>query len=144
MDEHVYNVKARVVRPMFVGVKRHNMEEFEVTTTPDWWPDAPEGYHTPHTMLLAAAASCLLVMMFRTSAALHTQFKDAQVEGTGIMGEHDGIWRFDEIRLKVLVVIEDESYREKIEKAVDMASRTCPVANSILPPVIVDLDIVVG
>ncbi len=95
-------------------------------------------------VLLAAVASCLLVVMFRTSAALHTQFKDAKVEGTGIMGEHDGIWRYDEIHLKVQVVIEDESFREKIEKAVDMASKTCPVANSILASVILELDIIVG
>ena len=144
MDEHVYNVQARIVRPMFAGVKIHDMEEFEVTTTPDWWPDAPEGYHSPHMMLLSASASCLLVMMFRTSAALHTQFKDATVDANGTMGEHDGIWRFDKIQLKVRVVIEDESYREKVEKAVAMAHKTCPVANSILRPVIVDVEIVVG
>ena len=144
MDEHVYNLQARVVRPMFAGVKMHDMEEFEVTTSSDWWPEAPEGYHTPHRMLLGASASCLLVMMFRTSAALHTQFKDAQVDATGTMGEHDGVWRFDEIRLKVRVVIEDESYRKKIEKAVDIAHKTCPIGNSLLTPVIVEPEIVVG
>lgn len=144
MEEHVYNLTARVVRPMFAGVKMHDMEEFEVTTSSDWWPDAPEGYHTPHRMLLGASASCLLVMMFRTSAALHTQFKDAQVDATGTMGEHDGVWRFDEIRLKVRVVIEDESYRKKIEKAVNMAHKTCPIGNSLLTPVIVEPEIVVG
>jgi len=129
---------------MFAGVKMHDMEEFEVTTSSDWWPEAPEGYHTPHRMLLGASASCLLVMMFRTSAALHTQFKDAQVDATGTMGEHDGVWRFDEIRLKVRVVIEDESYRKKIEKAVDIAHKTCPIGNSLLTPVIVEPEIVVG
>ncbi len=144
MDEHVYNLQARIVRPMFAGVKIHDMEEFEVTTSPDWWPDAPVGYHTPHEMLLSASASCLLVMMFRTSAALHTQFKDATVDATGTMGEHDGIWRFDEIRLKVRVVIKDESYRKKVEKAVDMAHKTCPVGNSLRAPAIVELEIVVG
>ena len=144
MDEHVYNLQARIVRPMFAGVKIHDMEEFEVTTTSDWWPDAPGGYHTPHVMLLSAAASCLLVMMFKTSAALHTQFKDATVDATGTMGEHDGIWRFDKILLKARVVIEDESHRDKVEKMVDMASKTCPVANSLLKPVILELEIVVG
>ena len=144
MEEHVYNLQARVVRPMFAGVKRHDMEEFEVTTSSDWWPDAPKGYHTPHEMLLSASASCLLVMMFRSSAALHTQFKDATVDATGTMGEHEGIWSYDTIQLKVRVVIEDESYRSKVKKAVDMAHKTCPVANSLRTPVIVETEIVVG
>jgi uncharacterized OsmC-like protein len=129
---------------MFAGVKIHDIEEFEVTTSPDWWPDAPVGFHTPHELLLAASASCLIVMMFRTSGALHTQFKDVTVEATGTMGEHDGIWRYDEIRLKVKVVIEDESHRKKMEKAVDIAHKTCPVGNSLRPPVILETEIVVG
>ncbi|MHA2026981.1 MAG: OsmC family protein [Candidatus Thorarchaeota archaeon] len=143
MEEHVYKLQARVTRPMFAGVKIPDMDEFEVTTTSDWWPDAPGGYHTPHVMLLSASASCLLVMMFRTSAALHTQFKTATVDATGTMGEHDGIWSYDEIHLKVKVEIEDESYRDKVTKAVDMAHKTCPVANSLRTPVIVDAEIVV-
>lgn len=144
MEEHIYNLTARVVRPMFAGVKMHDMDEFEVTTSPDWWPDAPEGAHTPHRLLLAASASCQLVMMFRTAKALHTQFKDATVDATGTMGEHDGIWRFDEIILKIKVVIEDESERKKVERAVEMAHKTCPIKNSLSTPVIVESEIVVG
>ncbi|MFW9809252.1 MAG: OsmC family protein [Candidatus Thorarchaeota archaeon] len=144
MEDHVYRLHARVTRPMFAGVKIHDMDEFEVTTSPDWWPEAPEGFHTPHHMLLAASASCQLVMMFRTSAALHTTFKDATVDATGIMGEHDGVWRFDQIILKVHVVIEDESFREKVENVVDLAHKNCPVGNSLSTPVKVEADIVVG
>ncbi|MFW9767529.1 MAG: OsmC family protein [Candidatus Thorarchaeota archaeon] len=144
IDEHVYSLRARVTRPMFAGVKMHDMEEFEVTTSADWWPDAPEGFHTPHSMLLAASASCQLVMMFRTAAVLHTSFKDATIDATGIMGEHDGIWRFDEILLKVHVVIEDESYRDKVQKAIDMAHTTCPISNSLLTPVRLETEIQVG
>ncbi|MGY5865383.1 MAG: OsmC family protein [Candidatus Thorarchaeota archaeon] len=143
-EEHVYNLHARVTRPMFAGVKMHDMEEFEVTTLPDWWPEAPEGFHTPHRMLLAASASCQIVMMFRTAGALHTKFKDATVDATGTMGEKDGVWRFDEILLKVRVVIEDESYRDKVQKAVDMAHKTCPIGNSLSTPVKVETEIVVG
>lgn len=144
MEEHVYNLTARVVRPMFAGVKMHDMDEFEVTTSPDWWPDAPEGVHTPHRLLLAASASCQIVMMFRTAKSLHTQFKDASVDATGTMGEHDGIWRFDEILLKVKVVIEDESERKKVERAIKLAHKTCPIGNSLLTPVVIESEIIVG
>jgi uncharacterized OsmC-like protein len=129
---------------MFAGVKMHDMDEFEVTTSSDWWSDAPEGVHTPHRLLLAASASCQLVMMFRTAKALHTQFKDASVEATGTMGKHEGVWRFDEIFLKVKVIIDDESKRTKVERAVEMAHRTCPIGNSLLTPVVVQSEIIVG
>lgn len=144
MEEHVYHLKARVIRPMFAGVKLPNMDEFEVTTSPDWWPDAPEGLHTPQQMLLAACASCQLVMMFRTAQSLHTEFKDASVDAVGTMDEHDGVWRFDEIHLQVKVVIEDESDRKKVERVVELAHNTCPINNSLSTPVIVESEIVVG
>jgi organic hydroperoxide reductase OsmC/OhrA len=130
---------------MFAGVKLHDMDEFEVTSSPDWWPDAPEGFHTPHRMLLAASASCQLVMMFRTAGALHTSFKHATVDTTGKMGEkEDGVWWFEEILLRVRVVVEDESFRDKVQKAVDMAHRTCPIGNSLSTPVRVETEIVIG
>jgi uncharacterized OsmC-like protein len=128
---------------MFAGVKMDDMDEFEVTTSPDWWPEAPEGFHTPHRMLLAASASCQLIMMFRTAKALHTSFNDASVDAIGTMGESDGVWMFDEIRLKVKVIIENESERKKVERVVEMAHKTCPIKNSLSTPVIVETDIVV-
>jgi uncharacterized OsmC-like protein len=144
MDEHVYKLKARVVRPMFAGIKLPDMDEFEVTTSPDWWPDAPKDVHTPQQMLLAASASCQLVMMFRTAQSLHTHFKDATVDAVGTMGEHDGVWRFDEIRLKVKVIIEDEASRTKVDRVVKMAHDSCPINNSLSTRVIVESEIVVG
>jgi uncharacterized OsmC-like protein len=84
----------------------HDMDEFEVSIS-YWLSDALAGIHTPHRFLLVASASCQLVMMFRTAKALHTKFKDASVDATDTMGEHDGIWRFDEILLKVKVVFND-------------------------------------
>jgi len=144
MEEHIYKLRARVVRPMFAGVKLPDMDEFEVTTSPDWWPDAPKGVHTPQQMLLAACASCQLIMMFRTAQSLHAQFKDASVDALGIMGEHDGVWRFDEIRLKVKVIIEDETSRKKVERVVNMAHYTCPINNSLSTRVFVESEIVVG
>ncbi|MFW9788430.1 MAG: OsmC family protein [Candidatus Thorarchaeota archaeon] len=129
---------------MFAGVKLPDMEEFEVTTSPDWWPDAPAGVHTPHQMLLAACASCQLVMMFRTAHSLHTEFKDATVDATGTMGEHNGIWRFDEILLRVKVIIDDESNRQKVERVVKLAHDTCPINNSLSTNVVIETEIVVG
>jgi len=58
MDEHVYKLQARVVRSMFAEINLPDMDAFEVTTSPDWWSDAPKGAHTPQQMLLAACASC--------------------------------------------------------------------------------------
>ncbi len=37
MSDHVYNLSTRVTRPMFIGVKILNNDEFEVTyAEPDW------------------------------------------------------------------------------------------------------------
>jgi hypothetical protein len=59
-EEHIYEAEVRMLRPMFVGVKIPDMEEFEVTSAKDWWPDAPEGVFSPQTLLTAASSSCIV------------------------------------------------------------------------------------
>jgi uncharacterized OsmC-like protein len=143
MTEHVYTLEARVSRPMFAKVKIDGLDEFEVTTTPDWWPEAPRGFHTPHESLVASSASCLLVSMFRSAKAMHVEFKDASVRAKGIMGEHEGIWRFDEIQLVVNIVIEDENLRRKAERVVELAHKSCPIANTLKCQNTVETEVVV-
>ncbi len=77
-ENHHYQLEVRVTKPMFVGVKLQGMEEFEVTSAPDWWPDAPEGYFSPQTLFISASASCIVLSMFKAAAAMRTEFTDVR------------------------------------------------------------------
>ena len=145
MTDHVYKISTRVTRPMFIGVKIPNNDEFEVTSPPDWWPDAPEKHLSPYTLLLAASASCFSLSTFKAAGSLHTSFSNIEVESTGTMTENDDrVWSFEKIELTVKVTIDDESQKEKVGRAIEMAHKTCPVANSLNCPTLLHYEIIVA
>jgi uncharacterized OsmC-like protein len=72
--EHNYHLDARMIKPMFVGVTLDGMKEFEVTSAPDWWPDAPPGKFSPQTLLLSASASCIILSLFKAAHAFHAEW----------------------------------------------------------------------
>jgi len=129
---------------MFIGVKILNNDEFEVTSPPDWWPDAPEKHLSPYTLLLAASASCFSPSIFKAAGSLHTSFFNIEVESTGTMIENDErVWSFEKIELKVKVTINNEDESAKVGRAIEMAHRTCPVANTLKCPTLMDYEIIV-
>ena len=145
MTNHVYNISTRVTRPMFIGVKIKHNDEFEVTSPPDWWPDAPEKHLSPYTLLLGASASCFSLSVFKAAGSMHASFSNIEVESTGTMTENDsGIWSFEKIELTVKVTIDDATQKDKIDRAIEMAHKTCPVANSLNCPTVLNYEIVVA
>ncbi|MGY5875301.1 MAG: OsmC family protein [Candidatus Thorarchaeota archaeon] len=143
-DEHNYELEVRITKPMFVGVNLPGMDEFEVTSALDWWPDAPEGYFSPQTLFLSASASCVVLSMFKAAQAVHTEFTDVRVTATAEMCERDDlVWKFDRIFLHLDVTISDERHRSKVERVIDLAHKSCPVANSIGIPTELSYNIVV-
>lgn len=142
-QEHSYRVQAESVRPMFIGVRVKDMDEFEVTSAPDWWPDAPPGYFSPQTMFVSASASCYALSLFRAAKALRTKFKHVFVDAFAPMMEEDGIWRFEAIQLKVRIVLEEEADRAKMDKAALMAHNSCPINNSLRTSSTLDYELVV-
>ncbi|MHA2004158.1 MAG: OsmC family protein [Candidatus Thorarchaeota archaeon] len=141
-DEHNYSVEVRTVKPMFMGVTLKDMEEFEVTSAPDWWPESPPGFFSPQTMFLAASASCYGLSLYKAARAIHTQFKSVSVEGYVPMLEEDGVWRFDSIQLKARIVITDEAERGKMKKASELAHKSCPIRNSLKSDTQIEYEIV--
>jgi uncharacterized OsmC-like protein len=145
MADHVYKISTRVIRPMFIGVKIEHNDEFEVTSPPDWWPDAPEKHLSPYTLLLAASASCFSLSASKAAESLHTSFSNIEVKSTGTMSENDEqIWSFEKIELRVKVTIDDASQMEKVGRAIELAHKTCPVANSLNCPTLLNYEFVVA
>ena len=145
MTDHVYNISTRVTQPMFIGVKILNNDEFEVTMPPDWWPEAPEKHFSPYTLLLGASASCFSLSIFKAAGSMHASFSNVEVESTGRMiANNEGIWSFEKIELNAKVTIEDETQRDKVGKAIEMAHKTCPIANSLKCPTTLNYEIIVA
>jgi uncharacterized OsmC-like protein len=142
-NEHVYEMETRMIRPMFAGVKIPDMEEFEVTSAKDWWPDAPEGKFSPQTLFAAASSSCIILSMFKAANAIRTEFKDVKIRVRASMQEDGPIWRFEKIDLDMTVIISDEKKKGKVEKVINLAHKSCPITNSLNCPTNLEYEIVV-
>ena len=142
-DDHTYKMTTRVLRPMFVGVDIEDMEEFEVTSSPDWWPDAPTGKFSPQTLSVAASGSCFILSFFKAADSLRVKAENVEVVAEGVMIQEGPIWRFGEMRLDVKVHISPDENKDKIERAIDLAHKSCPIANSLKCPTRLDYEIIV-
>ncbi|MBD3407442.1 MAG: hypothetical protein GF411_15095 [Candidatus Lokiarchaeota archaeon] len=144
MTEHKYALQAETTDDHIVTVSMEGMDDFEVTSAPDWYPDAKEGLFSPQTMFVSASASCLILSVFKAAKRLHTDFKHISIDALGTMGENDDVWSFAKIELKVKAVVENEGQIDKISRAIDLAHKTCPIANTLKCPTIINKEIIVG
>jgi len=97
---------------------------------------------TGETLLSVHAVVSCICFVFQL---ICTTFSNVEVESTGLMTENDeGIWSFEKIELKVKVTIDNESEKAKIGRAIEMAHKTCPVANTLKCPTLLDYEIVVA
>ncbi|TFF91133.1 OsmC family peroxiredoxin, partial [Candidatus Thorarchaeota archaeon] len=142
-EEHRYKMTTRVLKPMFVGVDIEGMDEFEVTSSQDWWPDAPEGKFSPQTLLVASSGSCFILSFFKAAKSLRVEANNVEVVAEGIMVEDGPVWRFGEMHLDVKVHISADENKDKIERAIDLGHKSCPIANTLKCPTKLHYEIIV-
>ncbi len=142
-EEHVYESYSETVGNRLVSVKFPRLEEIRVTSSPDWWAEAPEGVISPQELLVAASASCIILSLFEAAHRMRISFEDVEIDSKDEMGENDGIWSFTKIRLNLKVFIKNEDDRTKIERAINLAHQSCPIANSLKTPTEIDYEIIV-
>ncbi|MHA1909766.1 MAG: OsmC family protein [Candidatus Thorarchaeota archaeon] len=141
--EHSYTMNTETIGYGVVSMRLEGMDEVKVTSSPDWWPDAPGGMFSPQTLLVSASGSCLILSLYKVAESMHISFKHASVETYGEMEEVDGVWKFAKIELNAKITIENESLRDNISKAIEMAHNFCPIRNSLAIPSILKYEIIV-
>ncbi len=89
------------------------------------------GHWTPEHMLIAAVASCY-VGTFSTIAQMSKfEFLDLDVTVNGTLAREDDGWRFSEIVICPKLVLADEDKRERGERLLKKAERSCLVVRSL-------------
>ena len=141
--EHSYKMNTETIGNRVVTMHLEGMDEVKVTSAPDWWPDAPKGMFSPQTLFISASASCLILSLYKVADRMHLKFKHVSVEAYSEMEEVDGVWKFARIELNATVTIENESIRDKVAKAIEMAHNFCPIRNSLAIPSIMKYEIIV-
>ena len=141
--EHSYKMNTETIGNRVVTMRLEGMDEVKVTSAPDWWPEAPKGMFSPQSLFVSASGSCLILSLYKVADSMHISFKHAVVKAYGEMEEVDGVWKFAKIELNAIITIEDESMKDKIAKAIEMAHNFCPIRNSLAIPSILKYEIIV-
>lgn len=131
MDKHSYNVSLKWEEGR-KGVM-HSPElptKIEVATPPEFDKGIP-GIWSPEHLFTAAVLSCFMTTFLAISEFSKLEFKSFDCDAEGVLDKVDGKFLMTEINLKVLLVIDDESKKERAERILEKSEAACLISNSI-------------
>lgn len=131
MDKHSYNVSLKWED----GRKgtMHSPElptKIEVATPPEFEKGIP-GIWSPEHLFTASVLSCFMTTFLAIAEFSKLEFKSFECDAEGVLDKVEGKFLMTEINLKVLLVIDDESKKERAERILEKSEAACLISNSI-------------
>lgn len=140
--EYVYGVKASSTGFLSgVAVAEEIQPSIAFTAPPEFQGEA--GHWTPEHFFVAAVASCVISTFSGMARASKFDFLSLEIEAEGILGKDEGGWRFRQIDLRPRLKIAQEEGRERANRLLLKAEKSCLVARSVSCQVVLESEIVV-
>jgi organic hydroperoxide reductase OsmC/OhrA len=89
------------------------------------------GHWTPEHFFVSAVACCYLSTFSGAADVSGLQVVSFDLEAEGILGKDEGGWRFTEVFLRPHLKIAREEDRERADRLLQKAGRSCLVARSL-------------
>lgn len=89
------------------------------------------GFWTPEHFLLAAVTSCFVATFRAIAHASKLDFQGIEVAADGVIEKESGGFRFTKVNLKPVVIIFAEPERERAQRLLEKAERSCLVTRSL-------------
>ena len=129
-ERHEYRVKAvsTIVRSGVVmadGIHPH----ITFSAPPEFHGQA--GHWTPEHFFVSAVAGCYLSTFSGEADVSGLQFVSLELEAEGFLGKDEGGWRFTEVILRPHLKIAREEDRERANRLLQKAAKSCLVARSV-------------
>jgi len=129
--EHYYNVdifwkqdrKGEMSSPELSG-------KVEIATPPQF-PKGMENIWSPEHLFTAAVSSCLMTTFLAIAENSKLGFTHFECKSKGKLEQTDGKFLMTEIILEPLVIIKNESDREKAERVLQKSEANCLISNSV-------------
>ena len=132
---HKYEVNAHWTGARNGVVTLHDIEQQLYFSPPPEF-EGEHGYWTPEHLLLSALASCYVATF--SAIAQHSNFKflDLEVGVEGRLDKVEGGWRFSEILIHPVLIVERAEARERGERLLHKAERACIVSRSLATQIV--------
>jgi organic hydroperoxide reductase OsmC/OhrA len=101
------------------------------------------GQWTPEHLFLASVAGCFVSTFSGVAQLSKCEFLSLDLGVEGILSKEEGGWRFAQINLHPRLKIAQEKDRERANRLLEKAERTCLVARSINSKVILEPELMV-
>ncbi|MGC2333672.1 MAG: OsmC family protein [Candidatus Acidiferrales bacterium] len=129
-ETHSYQVRAKCTKP------RSGVVASDTVPRPICFSAPPEflgdsGVWTPEHFFVASVVTCYVSTFSGMSQASKFGFISLEVDAEGVLEEGPEGWRFTEVRLRPALKIAREEERERANRLLEKAERSCLVARSI-------------
>jgi peroxiredoxin-like protein len=111
------------------------MQKIEVATPPEF-PKGMVNIWSPEHLLVAAVNGCLMTTFLAIAENSRLEFKTFDSNAIGKLEIVDGKYMISEIKLMPVVVIANESDKEKTERVLIKSEKACLISNSVKSTII--------
>ena len=101
------------------------------------------GQWTPEHLFLASVAGCFVSTFSGMAQFSKFEFLSFDVEVEGVLSKEEGGWRFTQVNLHPQLKIAQEKDRERANRLLEKAEKTCLVTRSINSKVILEPELMV-
>ncbi len=142
MEPHIYNVdivwskdrKGVMCSPELNGVTNAG-GCIEVATPPEF-PKGIPGIWSPEHLFTAAVSSCLMTTFLAIAENSKLDFVSFKCSSKGKLEQVEGKFMMTEVLLEPIVVIKNESDRERAIKVLQKSEVNCLISNSVKAKVV--------
>lgn len=105
--------------------------------------EGEEEFHSPEDLFVASATACFMSGFVEFTKKMHIDFKSFECDSTGKLESVGRSYEITRIDMKARVVVESESIKGKMERALELAAKYCFVGNSMKCPITHETKVVV-
>jgi peroxiredoxin-like protein len=103
-----------------------------ITSAPPAEFEGPGDQWSPESLLVAAVADCFILSFRAIARASRLDWQSLSCDVDGVLDRADGGLRFTEFAVKASVTIGSEDDRDKAEKLMHKAEKSCLITNSLI------------
>ena len=134
---HKYEVRVKCTRPRSGVVASDSVPRPISFSAPPEFLGEP-GVWTPEHFFVAAVATCFVSTFSDVAEMSKFAFTSLEVEAEATLEKGENGWRFAEVRLRPALKIAREQDRERADRLLAKAERSCLVARSISSDIILE------
>lgn len=101
------------------------------------------GCWTPEHFFVSAVAGCFISTFSGIAHFSKFEFLSLELEVEGVIGKDEGGWRFTQVNLRPRIRISLEKERERAQRLLEKAEKTCLVTRSLSSRVVLEPEILV-